>query len=212
MQSPGDNNSSKQKNADSEVWRHIEEANELSDKATETEGKAADQLFEQAYSKYDAALKLEPELHDALFNWASALIEQAATKTGEEADGLYVKAYEKYEAALRLEPDDFETLHNWGVALMEQAEVKDAAERDQLLRQAEERLTSAESISSGISAYVLAGLTALQGREEDCKKWLMKAKESGELAELADEDILDLDPDFDSVRDKDWYREIVDSL
>ena len=44
-------------------------------------------------------------MHEALYNWGTALSDQAATKAGEEADRLYAQAGEKYAAARAIRPD-----------------------------------------------------------------------------------------------------------
>ena len=42
----------------------------------------ADLLFAEAEKKYEAALALNPDMAEALFNWGSALLDQGGTKGG----------------------------------------------------------------------------------------------------------------------------------
>ena len=57
-----------------------------------------------AGEKYEAALKIKPDMHEALNNWGSALISQGATKSGPEAERLFDQALEKALAAEELSP------------------------------------------------------------------------------------------------------------
>ena len=68
-------------------------------------GAEADALFKDATEKYAAALKINPDLHEALNNWGVALAARARTKSGAEADALFKDASENYAAALKIKPD-----------------------------------------------------------------------------------------------------------
>ena len=46
-------------------------------------GEDPDRLFAAAYEKYEQALQIKPDKHEALNNWGNALNEQAKTRTGE---------------------------------------------------------------------------------------------------------------------------------
>ena len=115
----------------------------LSDQAKTKTGAEADDLFITEGEKYDAALALKPDMHEALYNWGNAQLRQAKTKTGAEADGLFIAAGEKYDAALALKPDMHEALFNWGIALSDQAKTKTGAEADGLFTAAGEKYRSA---------------------------------------------------------------------
>src|ERR1035438_7000068 len=45
-------------------------------------GDGADALWRQAGEKFEQALKIKPDLHEALYNWGVALSDQAKTKRG----------------------------------------------------------------------------------------------------------------------------------
>jgi Tfp pilus assembly protein PilF len=120
--------------------------NNLNDEA----GKAADseqaeKLFKQAEMKYQAALQIEPDSHDALNNWGVALSERARrARDAAAAEDLLKEAEGKYEAALRIKPDYHETVNNWGVALSERGRrARDAAAAEELLKQAEGKYDAA---------------------------------------------------------------------
>jgi tetratricopeptide (TPR) repeat protein len=110
--------------------------NALSDQATTKQGAEADRLFAEAGAKYEAALKIKPDKHEAFNNWGNALFDQAKTKQGGEADRLFAEAGAKYEAALKIKPDKHEAFNNWGNALFDQAKTKQGGEADRLFAEA----------------------------------------------------------------------------
>lgn len=119
-------------------------------------GDEADRLFILAEEKYQAALKIKPDNHNAFNSWGVTLLYRALTKTGEEADRLFNLAGEKYQAALKIKPDYHDVLSNWGVALYDQAKTKTGGEADHLFAQSKELLLKAESILPGSAAYNIA--------------------------------------------------------
>ena len=84
----------------------------LSDQAKTKRGDGADALWRKAGEKFEQALKIKPDLHEALNNLGNALSHQAMTKSGAEADALFGQAGEKYQQALKLKPDKHEALYN----------------------------------------------------------------------------------------------------
>jgi len=121
---------------DTFAWAHVLQGTESLVRARQARSSEADVLFQQACSSYEAALAIQPGMHDALSNWGVALADQAKTKSGAEADALFAQACAKYKAALAIKPDDHEALNNWGNALYWQARTKRGAEADALLEQA----------------------------------------------------------------------------
>jgi len=181
----------------------------LDDQARTKTGEEADRLWALAGEKYAAALAVKPDLHEALNNWGLALAAQARTKTGEEADRLWALAGEKYTAALAVKPDMHEALYNWGSALDDQARTKTGEEADRLFILAKEKLSGAEAISPGSGAYDLACVSALQGAEAECRDWLEKSRQSGELPAR---EHLEKDSDLDSVHGCEWFKEFLARL
>ena len=127
-------------------WAYLLSGNALSEQAKTKSGSEADRLFGLARGKYEAALKIKPDKHEALYNWGTALLDQAKTKSGSEADDLFRLAGEKYEAALKMKPDKHEALYNWGTALLDQAKTKSGSEADDLFRLAGEKYEAALKI------------------------------------------------------------------
>jgi tetratricopeptide (TPR) repeat protein len=154
-----------------------------------------------------------PELADTL-TWAfimlgNALSEQARATSGEEADRLFHLAGDKYQAALEIKPDFHEALYNWGNALSDQARATSGEEADRLFDQSFEKLSRAEEIKPGHSSYNLACLSALRGDAEGCYKWLENCKKYETLPDLSH---LQSDSDLDSVRETNWFKELLQSL
>lgn len=124
---------------DNLAWAGVLEANRLSDKALEAVGKEADNLFQDAYDHYEAALRIKPDMHEALNNWGIALTDQAKTKTGEEAICLLRRASNHFKSALTIKPDKHDTLHNWGVALSAEARMEEGIKAATLFKAASEK-------------------------------------------------------------------------
>ena len=132
--------------ADVISWAYVAQASALSLEAQTKSGGDADKLFKLAAEKYEAALGIKPDKHEALYNWGNALSKQAVTKSGEEADKLFALATEKYEAALKIKPDKHEALNNWGNGLSDQAKTKSGEEADRLFAQSYEKYEAALKI------------------------------------------------------------------
>jgi tetratricopeptide (TPR) repeat protein len=100
------------------AWAYTMQGNELSDFA---QIKNDETLFHQSFAKYEAALKIKPDKHEALHNWGAALSDLAKLKNDE---ALFHQSIAKFEAALKIKPDDHETLNNWGNALSDLARLQ----------------------------------------------------------------------------------------
>ena len=125
--------------AETLAWAFIMQANTLNDQAKTKDRSEADQLWQLAGDKCQAALEIKPDLHAALNNWGLTLYRQAITKSGDEADRLLQLAGDKYQAALQIKSDKHEALNNWGIALGDQAKTKAGPEADQLWQLAGEK-------------------------------------------------------------------------
>ncbi len=125
---------------------YVSAGNEALSEARTKSGEEASRLLAQAVEKYEAALRIKPDKHEALNNWGNALVEKARTKTGEEAARLLAQAVEKYEAALKIKLDKHEALYNWGIALAAQARMKSGEEAARLWAQAGEKYEAALKI------------------------------------------------------------------
>ena len=100
------------------AWAYVSQGNELSRLANL---KQDETLFWRAFEKYEAALKIKPEMHEALNNWGAALTDLAKLKQNEV---LFQQAFEKYEAALKIKPDDHIAQTNWDAALADLAKIE----------------------------------------------------------------------------------------
>jgi Plant specific mitochondrial import receptor subunit TOM20 len=101
------------------AWANIMQGNE---QLALAQFKSDEALLREAMSKYEAALAIKPDSHEALYNWGVALAALARAKNNDEP--LFREAMSKYEAALAIKPDKHEALSNWGVALSALARAK----------------------------------------------------------------------------------------
>jgi Tfp pilus assembly protein PilF len=110
-----------------------------------TDDGPAEDLFRQAEAKFEAALRIKLNVHEALYNWGTALIERAKRASdAATAEDLFKQAEAKFEAALRIKPHDHEALNNWGTALIERAKrARDATTAEDLFKQAEAKYEAA---------------------------------------------------------------------
>jgi len=188
------------------AWAYITQGNQLVDVAKQKTGEEADTLFERACAAYQAALKIKPDMHEALNNWGNALSDQAKTKSPPQSDELYAQAFAKYEAVLKIKPNLHEALNNWGAALLEQSRTRSAQEADNLLAEAEKKLLGAERLSPGFVAYNLACIAARRGQPDACREWLEKSRQAGKLPSPS---LLRTDPDLQSMRTHPWFADFL---
>ena len=183
----------------------------LTDLANAVSGQESDRLFELVYEKHDEAAKLDPEEPEIPYSWGCALDDQAKRKQGKDAARLLRLVCVKYEKAIDLKPDYYEALHNWGNALSRLASLTGEEEAVALNEQAENLYLRAVDLGSDFSAWVLAGIAAGRGDEEQCRRWLLASVHLGFL-EKGDGDMPWGDPHFAHFRDKRWFRELVSEL
>ncbi|WP_064669347.1 SIR2 family protein, partial [Vibrio nigripulchritudo] len=104
------------------AWAEIALGNQLLDRARQTR---QPELFKQSFEKYQRALTIKPDSHEALNNWGNALSDLADLQQNPE---LFERSFEKYQRALAIKPKDHEALNNWGNALSELAELQQEPE------------------------------------------------------------------------------------
>lgn len=174
--------------------------NALSDWATTQQGAKADALFAQAGEKYKQAFAIKPDYHQALNNWGIALSDWAKTQQGALADALFAQAGEKYQQALAIKPDYHQVLSNWGATLSDRAKTQQGAQAEALFAQAGEKCQQALAIKpdDNNALYNLACLTGLHGdvvgTVQALKQWQAADPDANQAK-------LDVDTDFDRVRD-----------
>jgi Flp pilus assembly protein TadD len=161
--------------------------------------------FEDSCKSWQVITTIKPDISEAWNNWGNALLEQAKKKEGAEADRLFEDSYAKYKKATDLKPNNHEAWNNWGSALLDQAEKKEGPEKKKLLQEAKEKCLKAEQIKKGEGSYNLACISAIDGNEDECKKWLKTGEDSGALDTrkhaMADEYLK-------TYREKDWFKAI----
>ena len=82
----------------------------------------------------------------------------------------------------------------------------DADSRQTLLGLARESLLTAQELSAKAAAYNLGCECALAGDLDECRGWLQISKEAGHLPPR--EQLLE-DPDLASVRQEEWFDELL---
>ncbi|WGK69510.1 SIR2 family protein [Candidatus Haliotispira prima] len=80
-------------------------------------GKAAENLYEEAFAKFQQAIDIKPDCHEAFNNWGNALGKLAGTKTGKDRESLYAEAFVKYQRAVEIKSDYHRAFNNWGNTL-----------------------------------------------------------------------------------------------
>lgn len=134
--------------------------------ATEARGDRA-----RAIEGYRQAFECQPNLHQALHNWAFQLGQLAKFESQpDEVRRLREEAIEKYSRAVELKPDKHESLHNWGYLLGELATLASAPEEAKRLHE------------EAIEKYARA-VAAKPDKHESLYNW---GNDLGALADLAD--------------------------
>ena len=187
-------------------WAKLQQADELDERAKTLTGQEANAAFAAAQTAYAEATALIDTPHEALYNWGTVLAAQAQRADGAEADRLFTLAGEKFAAALAIKPDKHEALNNWGNALMSRAKHAVGADRDRLFEEAGEKLAAADRIKPGSASYNFACLMALTGLPDDCRAYLLAARQHGRLPSRAH---LEADTDLESVRRLPWFADIL---
>ncbi|MDM8568675.1 SIR2 family protein [Thiotrichales bacterium HSG1] len=99
---------------------------DLGNLADSKSGKEAESLYKQAFEKFQQAIAIKPDYHEAFYNWGNALGNLAEIKP-ELAESLYNQTFEKYQQAITIKPDFHEAFNNWGTGLGNLAQIKPKA-------------------------------------------------------------------------------------
>jgi tetratricopeptide (TPR) repeat protein len=177
--------------------------------ARKSEGYTADGLFKAAYQGYADVLHDDPVRAEALYQWGFALLHQAKTKTGDEAARIYQDAIDKFAFCMLINANYLGAAINSGVAHMDLARLRQARPDDGLYEMAQKQFEKANAIQAGTASYNLACIHGLRGDKTACLSALEKARDKVTLPDA--EEILN-DPDLDSVKEKDWFLEFMESL
>ncbi len=168
----------------------------------------ASNILSEAIEKYKYSLNIN-NYYKTKFNLGAALVEFSKTKTGDSVDDILDEACKAYEEVVNATPKSHEAMACLGIALLQRATLNNGQKADELLELATEKLRTADSLVNGCACYNLACMAALNGNETDCQKWLKDSQAHGQLPSLQH---IDEDKDFDSVRDKEWFKEFRASL
>ena len=171
------------------------------------EGEQAEELYQQAFDKYQKAIDFKLDYFEVFFNWGNDLGALAKTKEGKQAEELYQQAFEKYQKAIDIKPDYQEAFNNWGIALGDLAKTKEGKQAEELYLQAIDKFQKA--IEYGGKSYNLSCVYALKGEKENALLYLKSILSNKETdVEFVEKDndwknFLD-DPDFVNIINK--YR------
>ncbi len=187
----------------------LKKARQLTDDARLENGEKADQLFQQAYSRFAAISPSYSNYADSLYYWGFSLLNQAQSQSSTAAINTFEQAIEKFSLCKAVAPDHLGAANDGGVALLALAKAKQVNLDDELYQKAEASFQSAENIQSGSASYNLACLYALHKDNDGCLKALNKAKDHGlipdQQAMLDDEDLL-------NIKNQAWFTDYIHSL
>jgi len=144
----------------------------------------------QAYDAYDSALTLAPDDYDLLYGQAltAAALSSLDEKFGPFAEARFLELAYQHPTA--------EVFVDWGSLLYDRGKIDEA----------EHRWLKAEELEKGSAAYLLARLYAKRNDAEKAKKWLLLARETEQFPAIDD---VKEEPDFESLRDLDWFKDVT---
>jgi tetratricopeptide (TPR) repeat protein len=141
----------------------------LSYLAKRKEGDERGRLFAEVFGKYEKAVAIKPDFHEAYNNWGTALSELAKCKEGDEAERLFAEAFDKYEKAVGIKSVYYEAYYGWGATLLDLALRKEGEDAERLFTEAVDKFEKAVAIKPNYhEAYNGwgAALSELAKREE----------------------------------------------
>lgn len=118
-----------------------------------------------------------------------------------------IKIWQKIDEEYKLKSRPF--FNNWGSSLLNLAKQRTGDEREKLLLEAAEKYKKAENFTRGIAAYSLASICSLLDREDECKKWLEVAKETGRMLPKAK---FSQNYDFEKMWGEAWFEQFKNDL
>jgi cytochrome c-type biogenesis protein CcmH/NrfG len=113
-------------------WAHMEAGTDLLEQAERATALDFESLLRKSVDFFERALRVSPDLHEALYKWGLALELWADRQRGAEADRLSGEACARFADVLRIKPEHAEALFNWGLVLAKWSDRKRGAEADRL--------------------------------------------------------------------------------
>jgi len=149
----------------------------------------------------------ERERRCSLLIGAGCSVKAGVPATAEFARQIKKRWPRAYERAVAAKPDDHKALYNWGITLSNRTDLSGRAAKDRLLADARSKCEAANALKPGSASYNLACFAALTGDEDGVRKYLDDAQNHGMLPGRKH-----LESDLDSVRNKDWFKELLEGL
>ena len=177
--------------------------NNLGNLAQTQAGDEAKALYRQAFDKFQKAVDIKPDKHEAFYSWGTSLGNLAQTQSGDEAEALYRQAFDKFQKAVDIKPDKHEAFSNWGIYLGELAQTQAGDEAEALYQQALEKHKKA--VDLGASYYNLACTYALKQDKENALLYLNKSLENKEFKT----DFVIADTDWAAYLDDEDFKQII---
>ena len=163
-------------------------------------------ILEKASQLVETALREHPAYYLLLSIWGDILLIRAERMPGAETGRLIEEAARRFEDAAP-KANVLSTILNGRAALLfAQALGAEGPERVRLLEEARKQYLETESQRPGRGAYSLACISARLGEPEQCRQWLEKSREPGIRISAQG---MARDPALSSVRDCDWFRQLL---
>ena len=148
----------------------------------------------------DAERKMWIEIR-AAEEWAH---KSRAAKTRSRRGKLMDKALARYEAAQNHKTSR-KLYYDWGVAYVGRALIEPEEKRSYFLAAAADKFIAGNVNAPHAFDFHLASIYALMKDDKKCEHWLSQAAEHGGLDPAA----LSADPEFETMRGKDWFRRFL---
>ena len=148
----------------------------------------------------DAERKMWIEIR-AAEEWAH---KSRAAKTRSRRGKLMDKALARYEAAQNHKTSR-KLYYDWGVAYVGRALIEPEEKRSYFLAAAADKFIAGNVNAPHAFDFHLASIYALMKDDKKCEHWLSQAAEHGGLDAAA----LSADPEFETMRGKDWFRRFL---
>lgn len=123
--------------------------------------------------------------------------------------GRHEEAIKDYDEAIRLDPKYADACSNRGAALLKLVDQKPQSEHAKLLEKAEKMCARARELSDNQKGlYNSACVAARLGKEDECEKWL----EMSIGKDCPPREHVEKDPDLESMRDMQWFKELLEKM